>query len=478
MLLGSLIALLLGLALKFALDYFRSDYRVTWIEYAVCAAAIVLLVAPLTSWIGYKVAFANQVTYHESWGGYELKADWTKTTCTRDGSCEHTYDCDPYQVKVVDQAAYTDDKGNYHPEVSHWETRYHDCPYTTEEWNFSVETTLGTYTIAGANLPTNPSQHRWEPQRGESLDGSLPSGIPPFWQAAKDRIDAGNPGPVTARRDYANYILASQSTILHKYSDAIDQYKKAGVLPPIAKSVHDFYYEDRVYFVGTHPQGDWQWYINKFDAALGTSLQGDLHLVIVDANKVNNPDEYTAALLAYWQSPAFGKDDLSKNGIVVVVGTTDGSTVAWARAGTGMPVGNEAMVVDIQNSLTGVSLTPEALIGAPTGVVHDVNGKAKFTIDHSNGALDKIVLSGDHAFQRVCMTCDSKGDHGVGYNYLKSQIQPSGTQKFWIVFIIELFAALIWGAAVYLGVPLHRNVIAPRYPWRDSSPFKNKGEWR
>jgi len=87
----------------------------------------------------------------------------------------------------------------------------------------------------------------------------------------------------------------------------------------------------------------------------------------------------------------------------------------------GHAVGNEALLVDIQNELTGVKLTPEALVGAPTGVVHDVNGKAKFTIDHTGGALDKIVLAGDHPFQRVCMTCASKGDHGVGYNYLKSR---------------------------------------------------------
>src|SRR5262249_8718371 len=162
--------------------------------------------------------------------------------------------------------------------------------------------------------------------------------IPDFWTQADNRIRAGNPGPVTARRDYENYILASQSSILHKYSGAIDQYKKDGVLPKINSSVYGFYYEDRVYFVGVQPAGNWQWYINKFNAALGLALQGDLHLVIVNSNKVGNPDEYTQALVAYWQSKDFDRDDLSKNGIVVVVGTKDGTTVDWARAATGMPV--------------------------------------------------------------------------------------------------------------------------------------------
>src|SRR5262249_8758701 len=155
--------------------------------------------------------------------------------------------------------------------------------------------------------------------------------------------DSGNPGPVTAREDYDNYILASQSSILHKFSGSIDQYKKDGVLPKISHDILSPYYASRVYFVGVNPPGDWQWYINKYDAALGVSLQGDLHLVIVDANKVGSPDDYSQALIAYWQSQEFGKDALSKNGIVVVVGTKDGQTVAWARAGTGMPVGNEAL---------------------------------------------------------------------------------------------------------------------------------------
>ena len=81
------------------------------------------------------------------------------------------------------------------------------------------------------------------------------------------------------------------------------------------------------------------------DAALGSTLQGDLHLVIVDAKKISDPDNYSNALVAYWLSPKFGKDALSKNGIVVVLGTSDGKTVDYTYAAgadllTGQTVGH------------------------------------------------------------------------------------------------------------------------------------------
>lgn len=461
-LIGSFLVLAIGLGAKFALDYFKSDYTITWIEFGVAAAVLLIIVVPVTSSVGTKLAFQNQVTYNESWGGFETQANWYKTTCTRDGACQHEYDCDPY----TEYYTVTVDDGNG---KSHTETRsrtvYHSCPYTDEEWTFTVDTTLGEYTIASHNLPTDPDSHRWRSSHG--VPSGYASGIPQFWTDAKKRIDSGDPGPVTARRQYDNYILASQSTILKKYSNSIEGYKKAGLMPDLSHDVHDFYFVDRVSFEGAHPAGDWQLAANRFDGALGVDLQGDLHVIIVDAGKVQNPDDYIGAVTAYWQSDAFGKDALSKNGIVVVLGTKDGTTVAWARATTGMPVGNEAMLLDAQNQLVGAHLDPETIFGHPVASFYkNAEGKTKVKITHSNGALEK-VLWGPNKFERVCMGC--AGDKGVGYNYLKDQIKPTTGQNVLIILCTVFFSLIAWGICIAVGYPATRSI---------RSRYSDRGSWR
>ena len=451
--LGTIFALATGFGIKVYLDRTQSEYRITTAEFAIATAVILLIVAPTVSYVGTRVAITNQVTFNENWGGWETEAIWTKQQTHRDGPHRWGYDCDPYQVYVVDRSAYTDDKGRYHPEEGHYETRYHDCPYATEEWTFTIRTTLGEYEIADRNLPTNPNQYRWRSYKHVPED--LPSGVPQFWRDAKDRLDKSDPGPVTARRQYENYILASQSTILQRFSDSIDRYKKDKLLPALStRPVHDFYFADRVFFVGTHPAGDWQGTLNRFDAALGSSLQGDLYLVIVDAARITDPDNYAGALMAYWQSKEFGKDALSKNGIVVVVGTTDGKTISWARAGTGMPVGNEAMLIDIQNAMPGKQLDAEALFGHPTPSISTTANQVKVTIRHSQGVLEQI-LWGPHFYQRVSMS--SKSGKGVGYEYLKREIQPTSGQQVLILLCTVLFSGIVWGVCVAVGVPAYRS---------------------
>src|SRR5439155_22131201 len=97
----------------------------------------------------------------------------------------------------------------------------------TQEDSYYVETTLGTYTIAEHIFPANPQNWR----SSHSVPDDVPRGVPALWAAAKQRLDSGDPGPVTAQRDYQNYILASQATILHKYSASIDRYKQEKLLP-------------------------------------------------------------------------------------------------------------------------------------------------------------------------------------------------------------------------------------------------------
>jgi hypothetical protein len=438
---ASFLVVAIGLIAKYFLDKKQSEFRITLQEFGVAAAVMLAIVIPSTSWLGMKMAFDNAVTYEEFWGGYEVDAVWVRIKCERDGSCIREYDCDPYQVYVKDRDAYTDDKGKYHPEEGHYETRYHDCPYTTEEWTFKVRTTLGEYIIATHNLPTNPDEHRW--RRNKRVPDHYPSGVPQFWQEVKERLDKNQPGPVTARREYKNYILASQHTILKKYSADIDRYKQQGVLPKVNGNVHDHYLADRVYFVGVRPPGDWQTHANYFNGAFGLDLQGDLHVVIVDANKISNPDNYIGALAAYWQSPEFGKDALSKNAVLIVLGTTDGTTVEWSRGITGMPKGNEALLIDIRDSLKGTQLTPQALYGPPTGelYVDPSDSKVRVRIHHSQGAFDRI-LWGANKFARVKMT---------DYEYLKHEIEPTGGQKALIIFFSVLFGCVAWGACIYIG---------------------------
>lgn len=446
-LVSSLLVIGIGLVAKYVLDQRQSEYRITLQEFGIAAAIMLAIVIPMTSWLGMKMAFDNAVTYEEFWSGYEIDAVWIRTQCHRDGDCIREYDCDPYQVYVVDRSAYTDSDGKFHPEQGHYETRYHDCPYTTEEWTFKVRTTLGDYIIASHNLPTNPDQHRW--RSGKRVPDNFPSGVPQFWQDVKDRLGRNQPGPVTARRDYSNYILASQHTILKKYSADIQRYQQQGLLPKVSANIHDHYFADRVYFVGSKLPGNWQSMSNYFGGAFGLDLQGDLHLVIVDANKITNPDNYIGALAAYWQSPEFGRDALSKNALVVVLGTTDGTTVAWSRGITGMPKGNEALLIDIRDKLAGSKLTPEAIFGPPTGELYidPASKEVRVRIQHSQGALDSVVW-GNNKFQRVKMT---------DYQYLSHEIEPTAGQQTLIVFVAVLFGCIAWGICIYYGPTMYRR---------------------
>ncbi len=442
---GALLVMLVGYGLKLYLDKTNHEARIDNQEFGIASALLLLLVIPLTAYFGTKISINNQLTFNENWGGFEVRTHWVKTECHRDGSMRYYYKGDPYQVWVDD--SYTDSKGKRHKQ-GHYETRYHDIPYTTEEWTFTIDTTVGTYTIADRNLPANPNNYRY--RAWVSVPDNLPSGIPAFWTAADNRLRQGTPGPVTASRQYKNYILASQNTILHRYSSDIEGYKKAGELPDLnQQAIHDFYYSDRVFFVGTIPPGNWQLALNKFDAALGSSLQGDLYLVIVDANKIPDPDNYSLALTAYWESKAFDRDALSKNGIVVVLGTKDGRTVSWARATTGMPEGNEEMLLDVQNNLKGASLDPQTILGQPQARLVGDN----LQLLHTSGALENI-LWGTHKFQRVHM--DAHGQGAVGYKYLMRELQPTTGQRIGILLVMTLFGIIAWVVCIFHGAPAYR----------------------
>ena len=464
---GLLLGLSAGLAIKFLLPKLQSNYSLSWKYFAVGAAVISLLVVPGVSWAGQEIAKSNQVNgFHEYWSGYELEANWVKTNCYRDGPCLREYDCDsypcnPHPCNCV--CTSRDESGSCTSETCQtcWDTCWHDCPYCTEEWTFTVDTTIGNVIIDSHRFPDDPQSHRW--RNGVSVPDYVIDhagvGVPEFWKQVAERIKQGKPGPVTMVKNYVNYILASQDTILDRYSGDIDQYRKEGLLPVLSYNVKDYYYADKVYPVGFRTDKDtWQKAAMRFNAALGSDLQGDLHLVIVNDDRVTNPDEYLGTLMAYWLGPELGKKALSKNGIVVVLGTEDGRTVEWARAQTGMPVGNEALLQEIRSTLPETELTPEKILGTPRGELMTKDGKKYVRVIHdesSLGALEKIVW-GENKFHRECMTC--KEERGVGFTYLSDEIQPTGGQKTGIVLVAFLICLLIWTGLVFLQSYLRTSI--------------------
>lgn len=235
----SAIAIVLGVVLGALVHFGAISVRIPWWEYLVAGIVMVFALALGTSWIGYKIAVSNVVTYNEFWGGFELKAYPVVYQCHESaesegnhdtGGCTNTYHADEfsYQVWVSSQECTTDSKGKQTcRDTSHWEThwQYRDVPYTDTETDWMVDTTLGAYNLGPHWLPANPSAHRIAPQH-DGMAGlpDLPSGVPAKWQEALDRIARGAPGPVTAQRHYPNYILATENNLLLRRNPDISQY--------------------------------------------------------------------------------------------------------------------------------------------------------------------------------------------------------------------------------------------------------------
>lgn len=437
-----LIAVATGLLLKFVFDHYGTGFTISWTELAIGGVVCALVIAWPVVHIGTNMARASATTYKEFWSGYEATAPVQTFHCHKysdddfgGDDCTHHYRCDPYEVTRTRVVTYTDSNGDTHTRVeTYQETHWHHCPVAPWERSFYVMTTLGSgYTFAGHLLP--------------------PANPPPSWSAAKARITSGDPGPVTEIHSYSNYILASQKTILKKYSGDVGNYAKAGLMPNVAKDVSPPYAGRKLYVVGAPPGIDaktWSQAVDYFNAAFGTDLQGDLHFLIVNANKVRDPDDWFGALNANWQSKKQGKHAISKNGVIVAVGTTDGKTIAWARAQTGMPLGNEALLTQIQSDLKGQRLDPMVVLGHPVGIVRQVGGKWKAKVNPGDGILAKDAW-GTNRFVRVCMACKSKGDKGLGYGYLNGEIQPSTGAKVAIFFVAFVLCLAVWGAMLAIG---------------------------
>lgn len=381
---------------------------------------VLLIVGPVTE----KLILDGKTTYHEYFNGYETEAVEQIIPCDRDGSCNYTYDCDVYYVPVTH--TYSDGDGHSHTYVT-MEARYHDCPYVRSEAKYIVDSTLDNYQIGG-----NFSKDRTAWRAGIGVPADVPAGPPLQWVQARDRIAAHRNGGVTRKHNYKNLLLASDKTLLDQYSADIDYYSKAGLLPDHTRNykdpIYNYYMADKFAAVGLNTDlAAWNESLLRLNGFLGAQLQGDVHMVAINASKAKDKDRYAQALFAYWKGHHFKKDAFPKNAIGVVVGVTD-NKVVWARATGGLPVGNEALLLDIQNNLVGVPFEPDALIGLPL---------------QKTGALYS-QLWGVHKFDRPCMECIQ--EHRDGYVYLKSDVYVSGWQRFWIVFVATLCSAGMWFA--------------------------------
>lgn len=439
------LAVIAGLTIKFLLEFNPQSFegRISWREFAIGTALIAVVLVPLTIHIGWKAARANNLSFNEYYNGWEVRAIAQPIACERDGSCRYEYDCDPYPV-IVSYSCNCDEDGC--SVCFRTEIHYHSCPYVKTETTYAVQTTLGEFTIAEHRFPNDPQTQRWRERESvpQHLIDSAGVGEPPFWAAAKQRLDSGKPGPVTKRMSYDNYILASDRSILRQYSAEIERYKSHGLLPALQSGIRDFYLADKLYFVGFNPpnQEEWQKKLQYLNAGLGFELQADLHLVITQNKEISgNPDMYLLALKAHWQDPAvFGKDAISKNTVMIVMGTEDGKNVSWARAITGMPLGNERLVTAIRE-LNGVPLVPDILIG-------NVGLSSKsVTVD---GVLSGIFWGRKDPgtkFKRVVMGGKDDGNSS-GFTYLVNEIEITPRQRFWIGVCAFIGSLLIWMIAV------------------------------
>lgn len=443
------------------------NLRISGSEYAGAMAVVTIVVLPLVMWIGSALSVNDQLTDQQFLNGVEVSALTSPTRCAAgtsgsatsgESNCALAYDTgQTYSYTYTTTTSVcTEDDGDEdctNVPVVHVATADIWAPYATYEYHYSVTDSLGdTYNYPGVYLAAHPVPY----YRGHAIPSSVPRGAPKDWLAAKAAIAAGNPRPVTKMASYENPILATDDQNYIQYSDNVQQYLREHILPmPTANILTNPIYgtsrglADKVSFVGIKlpDEAAWEAADMQFNGGFGMKLQGDLHVVIIRSSLVDDPTQYLNALKAYWQSTQyFGHRPIAKNAVIVVIGTTNGKTVDWAQATTGMPYGNNVMLQAIQNDLPGTALTPAAVFGDPhTVVTPPAKAGAKdavtVTLSSPPGILSEVVFK-EFPFQRACMITCPSGQ--VGYADLIAQIHPSAMADFWMILIIMGVSLPFW----------------------------------
>ncbi len=419
-------------------------------------AAITAIVIGGSGFVAYPIARSTVQAvaiggYQQKLNGSVVATDVITTKCYEakedagGSNCRHSERCDPYPDSVQQSYPGSDGKTHYR---TVWVTKYHDCPLDSHEYTYrltAVAYHTYTFTIADHILGPN-SRHL----RGN--DGGIPRTVPAQWQHAKDSLAAGNSDPVTVPDTYENYILGSESDLLQEHSDDIKTLEAKKLLPSVLAPIHDHFLADKVSFVGMN-SGDaatWQDRLMRFDAAFGTLKQGDMRVVVVRASALPpgiTPEDYIRALKAHWQSD-FGKNAFPKNAVVLVLAVDDsGSNITWARAETGMPIGNHEMLDSLMLRLRDKPFTPEAIFGTADANVTG-GDKPKVAYTAGSGIVPQTVMT-DFPFRRACMGCTDTGEKGQqGFVDLKDLIPISGWAIFWTMLIMLAVAAIIMAIAM------------------------------
>ncbi len=382
-------------------------------------------ILPVTLVAGTALAKNDQSNYREWWNGLEKEALATETQCVRDGQCKHTFKCDPYEEIVMKTRSVPDGNGGYRTETYfETETHYHFCPFTTKEITYSVTDTLGeTYVFGSHYFPPNPEAFRWTGTNSKSyFPSSVPSIEPIAWVAARDRLNARTPGGTSVQKIYKNWLQATQAEVFRKNASFIPEFTAQGLLPKVATEVTDLYHVQKAYFVGLTnvDMSRWNAEVQRFNGYFGTR-QGDLHVVAVNADVVTDGSRYTAALEAFWQSEELGKNTLSKNGVVFVMGVK-GDNVVWRSGFTGMPEGNERLVEKLKE-VEITAFTPEDVLSL-------------------NSPFATLLFDPTDGFKRVQMK---------NYQYLEDKIVPSPLAYGIMISIASILFLITLGGLMYLN---------------------------
>jgi hypothetical protein len=448
-----------GLLLKFVvpLIWKDSDWHISWVEFAAGLLAAYIAVIPLTFAAGKALSVADALRADAFQNGVETAADVVVNECQpgmSGGSASSGHSNCDYEYQTGETYTYTetyyvpvtkcDGDGHCTTTVqSHTRiaTGYIYNPYSTREYAYSIVDSLGgQYNFPGWYVRTGESY------RDNVVPAEIPRGDPQEWLDAKQRLDAGNPRPVTRLVGYDNYRLSTYNDLIKPYAKDMKRYLKEGILPDhTANIASDPTYgpidtlADKVSFVGVNVADEmvWQNAVMVFNAALGSKFHGDLHMVIIDDSLVDNQDDYLNALKAYWLGNAFERRVIAKDVVIVVLGVS-GSEISWATASTGMPMGNESMLQGIANLLPGVSLTPSEVIGAPRTVIGD---EVTVTLSENKGILEQIMLS-ETPYKWSCNGCNDP-KHAIDYSDMIVEIEPQTWQ--WAIMISFVgVLSLVW----------------------------------
>lgn len=485
-----LIAMLLAAIAAMAITYFMARefkeplVRGQFIALAVIPLFFVGVISPIAYNVGLSAAQTGAVSgFGQFLNGSILEADSETFNCDRSksfNSCEHTYRCDSYTVTVQDPD-YVDDNGKRHSR-SHKETRWHQCPYATQEFSYTLTDSMGEkHTIASHVLAATPVAWKnthtlWG--KTEAIPSNITRGVPAQWQHAADGIANGNLDPVTIPNTYKNYVLPSERTLLKAYSGDIDALKDKNLLPAhtvnLEDPIRDNFIADKVNFVGVslHPttMAGWQDQLMRFNAALGMTKQGDLHIVVVKAAAVasaTSPDNYLNAIKAHWLND-FGKKALAKNGIILVLAVNDSATtIEWSRASTGMPVGNGAMTAALNMELNGTPFSAASVLGSTTAQVATVDGKVTAKYSVGKGIVPTITMQ-KFPFERACMGCTDDDEAAMdGFTQLSTELPLRGAALVWTIII-----AVVAGLVIILG--LYNFIGVANWNLNDSPSKRNK----